>query len=237
MDRHVVSSWGRSAKVAVLTLSLGLIAHAATAATNLVQNPYFAITGGSDATSLEFGTGCGTNCNGLGNVADWTTSGYNFVYLPNTSDTVGGTGNSGNVKLWGPNNDGAGGGAGAANGLPTSAPAPGQNFVAADGAYEVSAITQTINGLIVGDRVAVSFSWAGAQQSGFTGPTTDQWTVDLGGSASQSTSILSLPSQGASAWMTQTFYFVATNTSELLSFLATGTPSGEPLLRYSQTCP
>jgi hypothetical protein len=28
--------------------------------------------------------------------------------------------------------------------------------------------------------------------------------------------------------MTQTFYFVATNTSELLSFLATGTPSGEP---------
>jgi hypothetical protein len=112
MDRQELWFWTRSAMVAVLALILGLIAHTATAATKLVQNPYFAITGGSDATSLQFGTGCGTNCNGLGNVADWTTSGYNFVYLPNTSDTVGGTGSAGNVKLWGPNNDGTGGGCG-----------------------------------------------------------------------------------------------------------------------------
>ena len=171
---------------------------------------------------MEFGTGCGTNCNGLGSVADWSTSGYNFVFLPNTSDTVGGEGSSGNVKLWGPNDNG-----GTANGLPTSAPGGG-NFVAADGAYEVSAITQSISGLIVGQSIAVSFSWAGAQQYSFNGITTDEWTVDLGSSPSQTTSLLTLPSNGSSGWVNQTFYFVATSSTELLSFLATGTPSGQP---------
>jgi hypothetical protein len=168
MDSQQPRLWSRYMTAAILALFLGGAGHIAMAQTNLVQNPYFAITGGSDGTSMQFGTGFGSNCNGLGNVAGWTTPGYNFVYLPNTADTVGASGSAGNVKLWGPNDDG-----GVKNGLPTRAPAPGQNFVAADGAYEVAAITQTINGLIPGRTVAVSFSWAGAQQSGFTGPTTD----------------------------------------------------------------
>ena len=72
MNCQILSFWGRTAKAAVLTLSLGLIAHTATAATNFVQNPYFAITGGSDATSLQFGTGLwdqlqwSWKCGGLG---------------------------------------------------------------------------------------------------------------------------------------------------------------------------
>jgi hypothetical protein len=210
---------GISAVLALLLVGFG---HAAVAQTNLVQNPSFAITGGSDGTSEQIGSGCGTSCNGLGTVAGWSTSGYNFVYLQSTSDSVGATGVDGNVQLWGPNNNG-----GTPNGLPTSSPTGG-NFIAADGAYEVSAITQTISGLVVGQAVAVSFVWSGAQQYTFTGPTTDQWTVDLGSSPSQSTSILSLPNHGSAGWISQTFYFVPTNTSELLSFLATGTPSGQP---------
>lgn len=181
---------------------------------NLVKNGSFAITGGS--SSFQFGTGYTSS----ESVANWATSGYNFVYVPNTADSTGATGSAGVVKLWGPND-------GSANGLPTSSPTGG-NYVAADGAYKVAAITQTITGLNIGAKVYVSFAWAGAQQSGFTGPTTDNWTVDLGTSASQVTKTVSLVSEGFSGWTNETFAFIATSASETLSFLATGTPSGQP---------
>ena len=206
----------------VLSLLLpGAFAGSASAQTNLVKNGDFSkivVSPGGTPSSFQFGSGY-TSAETL---SDWSTSGYNFVFLPNTADVGGAIGNAGTVKLWGPNDNG-----GIANGLPTASPT-GTNFVAADGAYQVSAITQQVSGLIVGQKVAVSFAWAGAQQSGFTGPTTDEWTVDLGNSPAQTTSLLSLPSHGASGWINQTFTFVATSSTELLSFLATGTPSGQP---------
>jgi hypothetical protein len=200
----------------------------ASSAQNLVQNGTFsqAIIGGSTvaAEAAEFGS---TN-NGFTPVqtlVGWTTAGYNFVYLPNTADTTGATGQA-TVKLWGPAN----GGTNAAN-LPLSSPTGG-DYIAADGAYEISPIQQTINGLKTGEAVTVSFSWAGAQQSGFTGPTTDQWQVSLGTvtgtNPAQLTSLLSLPTEGASGWMPQTFTFIATSSSEVLSFLSMGTPTGQP---------
>jgi hypothetical protein len=156
----------------------------------------------------------------------WTTAGYNFVFLPNMDDTTGSVGQNGALKLWGPADNGIN-----ASLLPLSSPVGG-NFIAADGAYEVSAITQMIGNLTKGEDVAVSFAWAGAQQAGFTGPTTDEWTVSLGvvtpKNLSQSTTAVALPTEGATAWMNQTFTFVATGSSELLSFLATGTPTGQP---------
>lgn len=206
----------------VISLMLPTVfAGSASAQTNLVKNGDFSkiiVSPAGAPSSFQFGSGY-TSAETL---SDWSTSGYNFVFLPNTADVGGAVGNAGVVKLWGPNDNG-----GIANGLPTSSPT-GTNFVAADGAYQVSAITQQVSGLIVGQKVAVSFAWAGAQQSGFTGPTTDEWTVDLGSSPAQTTSLLSLPSHGASAWVNQTFTFVATSSTELLSFLATGTPSGQP---------
>lgn len=149
----------------------------------------------------------------------WTTSGYNFLFAPGTADTTGASGVYGGLTLWGPGN-------GSVNGLPATSPSGGY-YVAADGAFDVGAIQQNINGLTVGSRYTVSFFWAGAQQSGFTGPTTDNWTVSLGGN-SQTTSTISLPSHGFSGWMSQSFTYTATSTSEVLSFLATGTPSGVP---------
>ena len=151
----------------------------------------------------------------------WTSasSSYNFIFGSGTADTTGSPGQYGNIKLWGP-------GTGSANGLPASSP-NGGNFVAADGAFNTGPIQQTISGLTVGDTYAVSFFWAGAQQSGFTGPTTEQWNVSLG-SQSQSTAVVSNASHGFTGWMQQTLDFTATNSSEVLSFLAAGTPNGVP---------
>ena len=74
---------------------------------------------------------------------DWVSEpnggndGYNFLFAPGVADTTGATGADGNLKLWGP-------GDGSANGLPATSP-DGGNYVAADGAYEVGALQQTIS--------------------------------------------------------------------------------------------
>jgi hypothetical protein len=151
----------------------------------------------------------------------WSSSGYNFVYAPGTADTTGSYTPqfNGNLTLWGPGN-------GSANGLPATSP-DGGNFVAADGAFEVGAITQTVNGLTAGDTYAVSFYWAGAQQSGFSGVTTEQWDVSLGAQTID-TVIVTDPSHGFTGWQYSTLDFTATSGSEVLSFLAIGTPNGEP---------
>ena len=220
--RDLVSGALTTAFAAAVCLASG---SAVAADPNLAINGSFATTA---TTSAEFGS---TN-NGYTptvQLTGWATAGYNFVFLPNTVDTVGAIGQydttatatSPGLRLWGPN-DGGG-----ANGLVQASPTGG-NFVAADGAYEVSAISQTINGLNVGAKVYVSFAWAAAQQYSFSGPTTDKWTVVLGSSPSQSTQTVSIISHGATAWMNQTFSFIATNSSEVLSFLTTGTPSGQP---------
>jgi hypothetical protein len=152
----------------VLTaLALGGFGGPARAQTNLVQNGDFSkivVSPAGPPSSFQFGSGYSS----AETLSNWSTAGYNFVFLPNTADVGGAMGNAGTVKLWGPNDN-----TGIANGLVTSSPT-GTNFVAADGAYQVSAITQQVSGLIVGQQVAVSFAWAGAQQSGFTGPTTDE---------------------------------------------------------------
>ena len=144
---------------------------------------------------------------------------YNFIFASGAADTTGATGAFGNLQLWGPGN-------GSNNGLPASSPTGG-NYVAADGAYRNGAISQTINGLTTGDSYTVSFWWAGAQQSGFTGATTEQWQVSLG-SQTQSTAVVNNASHGFTGWMQQSFTFTADSTSDLLSFFAVGTPSGVP---------
>jgi len=221
---------------------------AQTARANLVQNGDFSsvtYTGpgtaaGHGLTTLfgQFGSGTPSSGQVLA-VTSWSTGGYNFVFAPGTADsgtkaggantgapkeavgeatiTVGGK-TYGNTYLWGPNN-------GSSNGL--SGPPGGGNFLALDGAYEQDAVEQTITGLTVNQTYALTFYWAGAQQESYTGITTDKLTVKLG-SATGVTSTITVPSEGFSGWMQQTFYFQANSTSEVLSFLAAGTPNGEP---------
>jgi hypothetical protein len=165
-------------------------------------------------TSSQFGSAFPSQ-----QVTSWASSGYSFVFTPGTADTTGAPSQFGNLQLWGPGN-------GSANGLPASSPAGG-NFIAIDGAFETTPLTQTVTGLTPGQATTVSFFFAGAQQSGFDGTTTDQLQVSLG-SQTLSTPVLSDPSHGFTGWQLENLTFTPTSTSEVLSFLAIGTPSGVP---------
>jgi hypothetical protein len=191
-----------------LALCLGAAQNSSGQSAELVTNGNFT------QLTNDAGGQLGDNVNATG----WTTTGYNFVFPSGNAGDVNVTGSDGALSLYGPAN-------GSNNGL-VVAPGGG-NTVAADGAYEVAPIQQTINGLTTGTTYAVSFEWAGAQQSGFAGGTTENWSVSLG-SATQTTNTVSIPNEGFSGWMTQTFDFTATGTTEVLSFLANGTPTGEP---------
>jgi len=192
---------------AVLAMFLALTISAQAA--NLVSNGSFELTS-AGAGQLGYNT----------TATNWTsTGGYNFIFAYGTADSTGSNGQYGNVQLWGPHN-------GSNNGMPSGSP-DGGNFIAADGGFQVEPIQQTIHGLTMGNKYSLSFWWAGAQQYGYTGATTEQWQVSLGGDT-QFTQVLNNQSHGFTGWQLQTFTFTADNTSDVLSFLAIGTPSGVP---------
>jgi hypothetical protein len=159
------------------------------------------------------------------NVTGWSSAGYNFIFTPGSADTTGvySSENTKQLILWGPNNSTGGN---SNNGLPATSPTGG-NFVGADGAYQVGAITQAVSGLKVGHTYQLNFYWAAAQQHGYTGDTTERWEASLGNSH-QYTPIYDLPSHGFSGWMSQSFDYTATAATETLTFLAIGTPTGVP---------
>ena len=206
---------------AVLSLILATLANATMASTNLVLNSSLAITGGS--TSFQFGTyNSYTPAEGL---ADWSSPGYNFVFLP-TSTSATSTYGTANLTLYSQTTT-------PSNSFNNASPTGG-NFMASDINYGNGAITQTINGLTPGKVVAISFAWAGVEQTGFscTGTCTGlsaNWTVQLGSSPAQATAAAAFPSQGFTGWLNSTFYFLPVSASEILSFIAGGTPpSGAP---------
>jgi hypothetical protein len=182
----------------------------ALAGVDLVTNGGFESNGGNG--QIGFNT----------SAADWSlplnNTGYDFLFAPGTADTTGSVGQFGGLTLYGPGN-------GVANGLPATSPAEGY-FLGADADFQQAALSQTITGLVVAESYTVGFWWAGAQQTGFTGPTMEQWQVSLG-SETQSTTLAMIPQAGFTGWMYQTFTFTATSTSEVLSFFADGSP-GEP---------
>ncbi|WP_367847991.1 PEP-CTERM sorting domain-containing protein [Rhodoferax sp. WC2427] len=179
------------------------------ASANLVQNGGFEQTTFTGSKQLV----------GTDQAVNWTSNGYNFLFTPGTATTTGSeSARGGFVKLWGP-------AVGSNNGFRDSP--SGGNWIAADGAFEVSPIQQTINNLVIGQTYQLSFDWAAAQQSTYTGPTTEGWIVSLG-NQSFATAMLDNPTMGFQDWRQQIFSFTATSTSEVLSFLATGTPMGNP---------
>lgn len=183
------------------------------------------VGGAANAANLVTNGGFETLTNGLGQLGyntdatGWSTNGYNFVFGGNSADTVGSNGVYGGLKLWGPGN-------GQANGLGASP--DGGNYVGADGAFQVAPISQTLTGLVAGKSYAVNFYWGGAQQFGFTGANTEQWEVKLGSAPSQFTSVYHNTTGGFSGWFSEKFTFTAGGTTQVLSFLAHGTPDGVP---------
>ena len=201
----------RISHLVMATVAMTGFGATAQAATNLVVNGGFEITG-PNGPNHEFDRDT--------TFPGWTSNGYNFGFAPGTADTTGSTTSQyGNLKLWGP-------GTGAANGLTAASPTGG-NFVAADGAFQVAPIQQVLTGLVVGKDYLVSFDWAAAQQFGFSGPTTEQWLVSLGGQTI-GTSVYQNANHGFSGWMHETFRFTFDGANNTLSFLAVGTPNGLP---------
>lgn len=112
---------------------------------------------------------------------------------------------------------------------PIASPVAGATwYIAADAAFQEGAIEQTLTGLTIGQGYDVTFYQAAGQQAGFTGATTERWQVSLGTSSKLSTLINLASEANVTPWQKQTLSFTATTTSDVLSFLAVGTPAGLP---------
>ena len=104
----------------------------------------------------------------------------------------------------------------------------GGNFFGVDGdATYGSPLSQTISGLTIGKQYAVTFDWAATQLRNRSGATTNQFLVSLG-SDTQATPVVDVASQGFDGWYKASFTYTATAGSEVLKFVANGTPSGLP---------
>jgi hypothetical protein len=132
------------------------------------------------------------------------------------------------------------------NAYPVYGPFPdspsGGNFIQADGNPVLAgSFNQVIDGLTIGQDYSLTFWQAAGQQVGFIGDTTEQWkvffgtgsfavncatnpcTVSTSGDMTEFDSFLmNTPSPGIFPWNLVTTDFVATATSETLSFLAWG---------------
>jgi hypothetical protein len=189
---------------ALLLATFGPAAHAA----NLVTNGDFSAT--TYTQNNQFGTGFG----GQG-VTGWQgNGGYNLYFFGGTASTVSAISQYGGglEKLWGP--------------VPSSP--TGGNFVAIDGDVGVrGAISQSIAGLVAGQQYVLEFDWGAGQVQSRTGPTTEQFSVSLGGET-HTTAVVADPSQAFTGWFHSVMTFTATSATETLSFLSIGTPSGLP---------
>jgi PEP-CTERM motif len=206
-SRLLLSVPTRSLRTGTATaLLLLLTSSSAFAVTELVTNGDFATNGGNG--QLGFNT----------TATGWTVPSYAFLWNAGsgtsgtTADTTGAPGVFGTVSLWGPGN-------GSDNGLTLSP--DGNAFVGTDPGFRNGPISQTLSGLTVGAPVTVAFDWAGAQQHGFNGPTTEGWVVSLG-SETHDTGMVSIGSHGFSGWKTASFTFAPTSSSEVLSFMSIG---------------
>ena len=104
----------------------------------------------------------------------------------------------------------------------------GGNFIGVDGDPEYTqTIFQSIGGLTVGKKYEVGFYQSAGQQKGQSGPTTERWQVTFGG-VSQLSALQSNPSQSFLPWTFQDLEFTATAVSQVLTFMAIGTPNGAP---------
>jgi hypothetical protein len=136
---------------------------------------------------------------------------------------------------------------------PFADPPSGGNFIQADGnpSFETS-FNQVVSGLIPGQQYDLTFWQAAGQQQGFTGATTEQWVVALGGTGFvlcvgcgldptygvvdtysnpgadiEVSPLMHTPSQGVFGWNLVTMTFTATAATEALQFLAWGNNGSE----------
>ena len=216
---HAVhAAFGRLAALALLVLSV-LAMPAGATPINLVQNGNFSQTTGT-------GSAGGFLCNNAGG----STCNSQVTYWSATCATGGCTGTStpSSVLFAGTKGSAWNGGSGLYwSGI--GDPPAGGNTVAIDGdARYTSVLSQAVAGLNVGQSYLLQFYQAASQQIGLSGATTEQWQVSLGGGTAQTSALMRTASQSATGWQQVTMSFVATAASEVLQFVALGTPAGEP---------
>jgi len=237
---------GTALAIAGLTVSLTLPAQASNLNLITIQNSTFTVTNGvSIPVQVSPSAGQpGPAFTAGAAIGPWTVEGFVFLFGPNPSSPSGtnadfglgapnhfnGSPSSSNngFCLYGPGGCGTIPGP-SDNGLKLGP--SGGDFLALDGALSEpgarhlrGGISQTISGLTAGHEYELQFNWAAAQQAHFTGGTTEQLVVSLGGEQMM-TSVLDIPQGGFDGWKHQDFTFTATSASEVLSFLAIGTPA------------
>ena len=211
-------AWLCAAGFALLALC-ALPATAAAGPVNLVQNGTFTQTTVSGATG-------GFLCNNSGgSVCTSQVTGWSATC---SSGGCTGTSSPSSVMFAGTNGSAWNGGLGLYwSGI--GDPPLGGNTIGIDGdSNYTSILSQSIAGLNVGQTYMLQFYQAASQQVGLSGATTEMWQVSLGGGVSQVSPVQNTPSKGASGWQQVTMSFVASATSEVLQFVALGTPAGEP---------
>lgn len=187
------------AGLAGVAITLFLIAGAAAHATELVQNGDFSENDGLG--QLGYNT----------SATDWSNPYPQYNFLFSSSDPTGVVdGQYSGLSL-----------------ISVTAPPAGADFVGMDSDFQTGPLQQTINGLTVGDSYDLTFYWALSQQTGYSGDTHQGLQVSLGGQT-DNTGLLLLPSQTFSGWMPASMSFTATSSSEVLSFLAYGSPQVPP---------
>jgi hypothetical protein len=110
----------------------------------------------------------------------------------------------------------------------------GGKFVAIDGDFGRSKLSQVVNGLDTSKTYTLSFEYAGAQQglntTDFSGQTNQKWIIDGVGAASIEVGPWVNPSQGFTAWQSFSTTFTPSTPSITLSFTPWGNVvgGGEP---------
>lgn len=195
---------------AVAALSMG----SAQAATNLVKNGNFDSTTNGSNKQLSSSV---TNDTNRSTLSDWTSSngndgGYNFVLNSNIANTW-------DSAIWLKSQN---------NGWATST--NGGNIFASDSQYWPGVLSQTISGLSAGSQYTLTFDYALAQQVGFDGANSNNYWQVVFGNNTQNSSALNIANGGFSGWNTSSMTFTATGASQVLSFLAQGSPGAPPFL-------
>jgi hypothetical protein len=209
--------------VLALAVAAGITASPAFAGvTNLITN--------GDFTDLTNGLGQITDGENVTSAVGWTTTGYNMVM--NQAGTSVNT-QYGGFTLW----DHANGGVSDWSGLTKSGVG---NFLAMDADYDTARVSQTVSGLTVGDTYDLTFNYGFAQQreldgSGFNGATTQNLEVFVGdaNAPAWTSATENLANHDFSGWSSETLTFTATASSEVVSFLAAGSPQVPPFTLVS----
>lgn len=198
---------------------------AALAAATLVATPALAVELVSNG-GFETVTNNGSNFqvdefNNYGTVTGWTTSAspsgnpYNILFrtpIATSGNALGEYAFTGQEYLWA---------------LPSNTSDRG-NFMALDGDTGVNGtFFQTLTGLVAGNTYDLTFDWATGQLASRTGVTMEGLNVQIGSLNTFYGPIVN-PDMGSTPWTQVATQFTATGTSQVLSFLAIGSPNGLP---------